>query len=423
MHHFSYRDGVLYAEDVSVATIADAVGTPFYCYSTATLQRHYTVLADAFEDDEALFCFAVKANSNQAVLRTLAEMGAGMDVVSVGELKRARAAGVAPEKIIFAGVGKTREEMAYALNEGILGFNVESEPELLALSEVASSLDHVANVALRVNPDVDAKTHAKISTGKAENKFGIPFETAQQAYAKAKTLPGIRVTGIHMHIGSQITTLEPFRDAFVRMAELATLLRSDGHDLQHLDLGGGLGVPYKHTNDIPPHPTEYAAIVREILGPLGLKYVFEPGRMIAANAGIFVSRVVFSKSGGDRTFTIVDGAMNDLIRPTLYEAHHDIWAVSESKNEAETSLQDVVGPVCETGDFLAEKRMLPQFAEGDLLAVMSAGAYGAVMSSTYNTRPLVPEVMVNGAEHAVIRPRMDVDEVIALDALPPWLEA
>ena len=423
MDHFLYRDGLLHAEDVPLTEIAAQVGTPFYVYSSATLTRHFQVFEEALSGLPHLICYAMKSNSNQAVIRHMASLGAGMDVVSGGEYMRAKAAGVPGEKIVFSGVGKTADEMRLALDGGVRQVNLESEPEMLRLSQVAESVGKIVPVTIRVNPDVAAKTHEKLATGKSENKFGIPFETAQQAYAKAKTLPGIRVTGIHMHIGSQITTLEPFRDAFVRMAELAPLLRSDGHALQHLDLGGGLGVPYKHTNDIPPHPTEYAAIVREILGPLGLKYVFEPGRMIAANAGIFVSRVVFSKSGGARTFTIVDGAMNDLIRPTLYEAHHDIWAVSESKNEAETSLQDVVGPVCETGDFLAEKRMLPQFAEGDLLAVMSAGAYGAVMSSTYNTRPLVPEVMVNGAEYAVIRPRVDVDEVIALDALPPWLEA
>ncbi|MEO1205044.1 MAG: diaminopimelate decarboxylase [Pseudomonadota bacterium] len=421
MHHFSYRNGVLHAEDVSIADIASAVGTPFYCYSTATLQRHYAVLSDAFAGDNALICFAVKANSNQAVLRTLADLGAGMDVVSVGELKRARSAGVSADKIIFAGVGKTREEMAYALNEGILGFNVESAAELHALSEVAAGLGTSAKVALRVNPDVDAKTHAKISTGKAENKFGIPFETARETYAVAAKLPGIEVSGIHMHIGSQITILDPFRDAFRRLAELASALRDDGHQLKHLDLGGGLGVPYEYTNDIPPHPTEYAAVVRESLGHLGLKYVFEPGRMIAANAGIFVTKVVFSKSGGDRTFTIIDGAMNDLIRPTLYEAYHDIWPVAERQKSAQTTLQDVVGPVCETGDFLAEKRMLPQFSEGDLMAVMSAGAYGAVMSSTYNTRALVPEVLVKGDAFAVVRPRLDVDDIIAMDQLAPWM--
>lgn len=423
MHHFTYRDGVLHAEDVSLTEIAASVGTPFYCYSTATLTRHYTVLSEAFAGDDALFCFAVKANSNQAVLKTLAKLGAGMDVVSAGELKRARMAGVPADKIIFAGVGKTRDEMAAALSEGILGFNVESEPELEALSAVATEMGLEARVALRINPDVDAKTHAKIATGKAENKFGIPFENARASYDLARDLPGIRVAGIHMHIGSQITTLEPFRDAFTRMADLVATLRADGHTLEHLDLGGGLGVPYRHTNDIPPHPTEYAKVVREALGSLGLKLVFEPGRMIAANAGIFVTRVVFSKTGAERTFAIVDGAMNDLIRPTLYEAYHDIWPVDEAVQARPAINQDIVGPVCETGDFLAENRMLPGFRTDDLVAVMSAGAYGAVMASTYNTRALVPEVLVDGDQFAVVRPRVSVEDLIALDQLPPWLQS
>ncbi len=422
MHHFTYRDGVLHAEDVALTTIADAVGTPFYCYSTATLTRHYRVLESAFAGEDALLCYAVKANSNQAVLATLARLGAGMDVVSGGELERARAAGVAADRIIFAGVGKSRAEMALALEEDILGFNVESEPELEALSAVAASLGREARVSLRVNPDVDAKTHAKISTGKAENKFGIPFTAARRAYARAGELPGIRVTGIHMHIGSQITSLEPFAAAFTLLAELVASLRADGHHLEHLDLGGGLGVPYRHDDAPPPHPNDYAALVREKLGHLGLRIVLEPGRMIAANAGILVARVLYAKAGAERTFTIVDGAMNDLIRPTLYEAHHDIWPVVEDVAARPHLLQDIVGPVCETGDFLAEGRSLPAFRTDDLIAVMSAGAYGAVMSSTYNTRPLVPEVLVDGDRFAVVRPRIDTAALIAQDRLPPWLE-
>ena len=421
MHHFHYFNGTLHVEDVSLARIAAEVGTPCYVYSTATLERHYQVLAKAFAGMDALICFAVKANSNQAVLATLARLGAGMDVVSEGELRRARAAGVAAAKIIFAGVGKTREEMAYALNEGILGFNVESEPELHALSEVASSLGKTAKIAIRVNPDVDAKTHAKISTGKSENKFGVPYDDARGLYAGAAKLPGIKVAGIHMHIGSQITGLAPFHDAFCRLRDLALNLKKDGIALEHLDIGGGLGVPYRGSNDVPPHPDEYAAVVKEQLGGLGLKIALEPGRMIAGNAGVLVTKVTYVKEGADKTFTIVDAAMNDLIRPTLYEAHHDVWPVDEHKNEMAPVQQDIVGPVCETGDFLAENRALPPFAAGDLIAVMTAGAYGAVMSSTYNTRLLVPEVLVNGAEYAVVRPRTTYDELIGADRLPGWL--
>ncbi len=422
MHHFDYKTGVLHAEDVSLARIAAEVGTPFYCYSTATLERHYSVLARSFQDQSALICYAVKANSNQAVLATMARLGAGMDVVSEGELKRARAAGVPAEKIIFAGVGKTRAEMAYALNEGILGFNVESAPELEALSSVASELGKTAHIAIRVNPDVDAKTHAKISTGRSDNKFGIPFADAPPLYAHARTLPGIKVSGIHMHIGSQITELQPFRDAFRLMRDLALDLRAAGHDLSHLDIGGGLGVPYLSSNDVPPHPDEYAKVVKAALGDLGLKLVLEPGRMIVGNAGVLVTRVIYVKRGAGRTFTIVDAAMNDLIRPTLYDAFHEIWPVNEPPHNATLDIQDVVGPVCETGDYLALERPLPPVEAGDLLSVMTAGAYGAVMSSTYNTRPLIPEVLVKGNDYAVVRPRPSVDDLIALDHVPHWLK-
>lgn len=423
MHHFSYVGGVLHAEGVNLARLADEIGTPYYCYSTATLERHYQVLADAFAAQglDALICYAIKANSNQAVVRTLARLGAGMDVVSEGELRRARAAGVPADKIIFAGVGKTRAEMAYAIGEGILGFNVESEPELEVLSEVAASMGRTARVALRVNPDVDAKTHAKISTGKAENKFGIAFDQAPRIYAKASTLPGIAVAGIHMHIGSQITELGPFRDAFTLMRELVGTLRAAGHHLEHLDIGGGLGVPYRGSNDIPPSPAAYAAVVKETLGDLGLRIAMEPGRMIVANAGILVARVLFAKHGDVKTFSIVDAAMNDLIRPTLYEAHHDIWPVLEEVGQRRTLVQDVVGPVCETGDYLAQDRVLPELKSGDLIAAMSAGAYGAAMSSTYNTRPLVQEVLVHGSEWSLIRPRQTYDELIGQDRVPDWL--
>lgn len=421
MHHFQYKSGILHAEDVSLAHIAAEVGTPFYCYSTATLVRHYEVLARAFADQNALICFAVKANSNQAVLATMARLGAGMDVVSEGELRRARAAGVAASKIIFAGVGKTRGEMAYALEEGIHGFNVESEPELHALSDVAMSLGKTASIAIRVNPDVDAKTHAKISTGKAENKFGVPYEDARQLYAEAAKLPGIKISGIHMHIGSQITDLAPFRDAFRLLADLARDLMANGIALEHLDIGGGLGVPYRGANDIPPTPDEYAAVVKEALGGLGLKIILEPGRMIVGNAGVLVTKVIYVKEGTDKTFTIVDGAMNDLIRPTLYEAYHDVWPVTEARSDMSPIQQDIVGPVCETGDFLAEDRALPPVEPGDLIAVMTAGAYGAVMSSTYNSRLLVPEVLVNGEQFAVVRPRPSYDDLIGADRIPPWL--
>jgi diaminopimelate decarboxylase len=421
MHHFGYVGGVLHAEDVSLARIAAEVGTPFYCYSTATLERHYRVLAQAFDGLDSFICYAIKANSNQAVIATLARLGAGMDVVSEGELRRARAAGVPADRIIFAGVGKTREEMAYALGEGILGFNVESEPELETLSEVATGFGSTASIALRVNPDVDARTHAKISTGKAENKFGVPFEEAPRLYAKAATLPGIAVAGIHMHIGSQITDLAPFRNAFTLMRELATTLRAAGHRLSHLDLGGGLGVPFVSGNEVPPSPLEYAQVVRETLGKLGLRLVLEPGRMIVANAGVLVARAIYAKRGRDKAFTIVDAGMNDLIRPTLYEAHHEIWPVEEALLSSQPLVQDVAGPICETGDYLALDRKLPPFRSGDLLAFMTAGAYGSAMSSTYNSRLLVPEVLVKGDAYAIVRPRQTYADLIGQDRLPEWL--
>ena len=420
MHHFAYKAGVLHAEDVDLSNVAKSVGTPLYCYSTATLQRHYRLLAEAFEGQNALICFAVKANSNQAVLATLAQLGAGMDVVSEGELRRAMAARVAPEKIIFAGVGKTRSEMAYALKQGILGFNVESEPELRALNEVAGELGRQAPIAIRVNPDVDAKTHAKISTGKSENKFGVPFAEARALYDLAAELPALDIVGIHMHIGSQITDLAPMRAAFTLMRQLAKELLAAGYQLRHLDLGGGLGIPYYANDPLPPHPRDYAAIIVECLGDLGLELVLEPGRIIAANSGVLLTRVIHVKEGADRTFLIVDAAMNDLLRPTLYEAHHDIWPVREDLKSMPPVVQDIVGPVCETGDYIALERSLPPFSEGDLVAVMAAGAYGAVMSSTYNSRPLVPEVLVKGEDFAVVRPRQSYDELIGLDRLPDW---
>jgi diaminopimelate decarboxylase len=421
MHHFAYRDGVLHAEGVDLTRLAEAVGTPLYCYSTATLERHYRVFADAFADVPALVCYAMKANSNQAVIKTLARLGAGADVVSEGELKRARAAGVPPEKIMFSGIGKTARELALAVDEGILCVNVESEPELELLSTIATQKDRRANISLRVNPDVDPKTHAKIATGKAENKFGIPISRAREVYAHAARLKGVRVTGVDMHIGSQITDLDPFDDAFALLSDFVRTLRGDGHAIEHVDLGGGLGIPYRDDNEPPPHPDAYAAVVKRATRELGCTLIFEPGRLIVGNAGILVSRVLFIKRGEQKTFVVVDAAMNDLIRPTLYEAHHEIWPVAEPAPNARRLVADVVGPVCESGDFLALDRELPEPRAGDLVAVMSAGAYGAVQAGTYNTRPLVPEVLVRDTEWALVRPRLEVEQLVALDRLPPWL--
>ncbi|MDQ0304367.1 diaminopimelate decarboxylase [Ancylobacter polymorphus] len=421
MHHFAYRDGILHAEDVSLVDIARAVGTPFYAYSSATLERHHRVFTDAFADMRTTLCYAVKANSNQAVIRTFAKLGAGADIVSGGELKRALAAGVEPHKIVFSGVGKTREEMAAALDAGIMCFNVESEPELLTLSEVAVSHGVAAPISIRVNPDVDAKTHHKISTGKSDNKFGIPVSRAREVYRHAAALPGLRITGVDMHIGSQITDLGPFDNATALLVELARDLMAEGHPLTHLDLGGGLGVPYVAGEAEPPLPSAYAALVKRHTHNLGLGLVFEVGRMLVANAGILVARVLYVKEGEGKHFVIVDAAMNDLIRPTLYDAHHEILPVREARSDAGQMVADVVGPVCESGDFLALGRHLPGLKAGDLIAVMTAGAYGAVQASTYNTRALVPEVLARGGEFAIVRPRVEVDELIALDRIPGWL--
>ena len=419
MHHFSYKSGILHAEDVNLKDLADEVGTPFYCYSTATLERHVKVMKDAFKGTDHLIAYSIKSNSNQAVIKTLAAMGCGMDVVSEGELRRALAAGVPARKIVFSGVGKTAREMALALREGIACFNVESEPELELLNEVAGRVGQRAAISIRVNPDVDAKTHAKITTGKSDNKFGITYQRASQVYARAAALPNLDVTGVDMHIGSQITELAPFEQAFKLMAELVTKLKLEGHNIRHLDLGGGLGVPYRGTNDVPPHPDEYAAMVKRTLGHLNLKYMLEPGRMIVGNAGIMVTRVIYVKENEGKHFVIQDGAMNDLIRPTLYDAYHEILSVDEARNEKSFEA-DVVGPVCETGDYLAKSRRLPQVQQGDLLAVMTAGAYGAVQSGTYNTRPLIPEVLVKGNQWALVRPRQSYDELIGLDQFAPW---
>ncbi|MHB0950592.1 MAG: diaminopimelate decarboxylase [Allorhizobium sp.] len=422
MNHFEYRDGVLYAEDVPVPEIAEAVGTPFYCYSTATLERHYKVFSRAFEGADAMVCYAMKANSNQAVLKTLARLGAGVDVVSEGELRRAIAAGIPADRIMFSGVGKTIHEMDLALEAGIYCFNVESEPELEVLNQRAVEAGKVAHVSFRVNPDVDARTHAKISTGKKENKFGIPFERARAVYAHADSLPGIKVTGIDMHIGSQITELQPFEDAFKLLRELVDTLRADGHSIEHVDVGGGLGIPYREDNSPPPEPDAYAAIVKDQLSGLGCKIVTEPGRLLVGNAGILVTEVIYVKDGGHKTFVIVDAAMNDLIRPTLYDAHHEVRPVILSAANAPRIRADVVGPVCETGDYLALDREMTMPRPGDLMAVGSAGAYGAVQASTYNSRRLIPEVLVKGSAFHVIRPRPSFEDLIALDSIPAWLD-
>ncbi|BCG85719.1 diaminopimelate decarboxylase [Mesorhizobium sp. 113-3-9] len=421
VNHFDYRDGVLHAEDVAIPDIAAQVGTPFYCYSTATLTRHYRVFAQAFAGLDALVCYAMKANSNQAVLRTLAKLGAGADVVSQGELRRALAAGIPASKILFSGVGKTAREMDFALEAGILCFNVESEPELDLLSARATALGKVAPISLRINPDVDARTHKKISTGKAENKFGIPWQRARQVYARAATLPGIKITGIDTHIGSQITELKPFDDAFALLVDLVGALRADGHSIEHVDLGGGLGIPYRVDNNPPPLPDAYAQIVRKHVTKLGLKVMFEPGRLIVGNAGILVSEVIFVKEGDAKNFLVVDAAMNDLIRPTLYDAFHDIRPVVQPPADTPRMMVDVVGQVCETGDYLGLDRDLPRLKAGDLIAVSTAGAYGAVQAGTYNTRLLVPEVLVDGDRFHVVRPRLTYDDLIGLDSVPDWL--
>jgi diaminopimelate decarboxylase len=421
MHHFAYRDGVLHAEVVNLVTIAKAVETPFYCYSSATLERHYKVFADAFADVRALVCYALKANSNQAVVKTLAALGAGADVVSEGELKRARAAGISPRKIMFSGIGKTERELALAVDESILCVNVESEAEIGALSAIAAAKGRVASISVRVNPDVDAGTHAKIATGKAENKFGIPISRAREVYADAAKLPGVKIAGVDMHIGSQITELKPFQDAFALLTDFVRTLRADGHSIEHVDLGGGLGIPYRNDNEQPPSPDAYADLVKRATRGLDCTLIFEPGRLICGNAGILVTRVLYVKRGEAKTFVIVDAAMNDLIRPTLYDAHHEIWPVGEPAGGAGRIVADVVGPVCETGDFFALGRQMTEPKPGDLLAVMTAGAYGAVQAGTYNTRPLVPEVMVRERDWALVRRRVAVDELIALDRLPPWL--
>ncbi|WP_099865690.1 diaminopimelate decarboxylase [Pararhizobium haloflavum] len=421
MNHFDYKDGVLHAEEVAIPAIAAAVGTPFYCYSTATLTRHYTVFAEAFADIDALVCYAMKANSNQAVLKTLADLGSGVDVVSEGELRRALAAGIPAEKIMFSGVGKTRGEIEFALDAGIHCFNIESEPELERVNDCALAAGQVAPISFRINPDVDARTHAKISTGKKDDKFGISWREARRVYGHAATLAGIRVVGIDMHIGSQITELQPYDDAFRLLRDLVETLRADGHTIEHVDLGGGLGIPYRDDNQPPPEPSAYAEIVKRHVRDLDCRVIFEPGRMIAGNAGILVTEVLYIKDTDSKTFVIVDGAMNDLIRPTLYEAWHEIRPVIIGAANSGRISADIVGPVCESGDFLAKDRDINRPKAGDLLAVGSAGAYGAVQAGTYNSRLLVPEVLVKGDRFHVVRQRPTYEALIGLDSLPDWL--
>src|SRR5438105_2554807 len=421
MNHFDYRNGVLHAEAVDLAALAEAVGTPFYCYSTATLERHYRVFADAFAGLDALVCYSLKANSNQSVLKTLARLGAGADVVSGGELKRARAAGIPADRIVFSGVGKTEAELRAALAENVLCINVESEPELELLSRVAAETGRTARISIRVNPDVDSGTHAKIATGRSENKFGVPLRLAREVYARAAKSPGIEVTGVDVHIGSQITDLVPLEAAFRILADFVQTLRADGHAISHVDFGGGLGIPYHLDQTAPPAPAAYAAMVKRVTHNLGCRLLFEPGRMIVGNAGILVARVIYLKQGEAKNFVVIDAAMNDLIRPTLYEAHHDILPVVQPAPGANRIVADVVGPVCESGDYLALDRTLSEPKPGDLLAVMTAGAYGAVQSGSYNTRALVPEVLVKDDQYALVRPRVEVEALIAMDRPAPWL--
>jgi diaminopimelate decarboxylase len=421
MNHFDYRNGVLHAEAVNLSDLADAVGTPFYCYSTATLERHYRVFTEAFAGEKVLVCYAMKANSNQSVLRTLAKLGAGADVVSGGELKRALAAGIPANKILFSGVGKTEGELRAALAADILCINVESEPEIELLSRLAVETGRTARISVRVNPDVDAGTHAKISTGKSENKFGIPIAHAREVYARAAKLPGLTVTGIDMHIGSQITDLSKLEVAYRILADFVHVLRADGHNITHIDFGGGLGIPYYMDREAPPGPDVYAAMVKRVAHNLGCTLMFEPGRLLVGNAGILVARVIVMKHGDGKNFIVIDAAMNDLIRPTLYEAHHDILPVRQAAAAARLITADVVGPICETGDYLALGRKLPEPKAGDLIAIMTSGAYGAVQSGFYNTRALVPEVLVKDDQYAVVRPRIDVDALIAMDRTAPWL--
>lgn len=421
MTFFSYKEGELHAEGVRLRTIAEEVGTPAYVYSAAAFRRGYEKLDRALSGVDRLICYAIKANSNQAVLKLLADMGAGFDAVSGGEYLRAKAAGADGGKIVFSGVGKTSAEMRLALEGGIRHFNVESEPELEELNRIAGSLCVSAPVAIRVNPDVDARTHRKISTGKAENKFGIPISRAKESFRKAAELPNLDVVGVDVHIGSQLTSLEPFRQAYEAVAELVRELRADGHDIRRLDLGGGVGIAYDRSARPPPSAEEYCGMLRRAVGDLGCEIEIEPGRLLAGNSGVLLSSVICRKQGENRTFLVLDAAMNDLLRPAMYEAHHEIDPVEEVPDEAEREIVDVVGPVCETSDTFATRRPMPRLKRSDLVAFRSAGAYCAVMASEYNTRPMVPEVLVDGDKFAVVRPRPDIDSIIERDCIPSWM--
>lgn len=407
----------MFAENVAISDIAKQVGTPFYCYSNTAITQNFQSYQQAFSEQDTLICYAVKANSNQAVLSTLAKLGSGADVVSEGEIRRARAAGIPANKIVYSGVAKVESEIEYALSQGIFQFNVESEPELELISQVASRLDTTASIAFRINPDVCANTHAKISTGKAENKFGVPISKARIAYKQAASLPNIKVQGVDVHIGSQLTQLAPFEEAYKRIAQLVTDLREDGHEINVIDIGGGLGITYN--DEVIPSKQEYAAIAKAQLGHLACKIVVEPGRSLLGNAGIIVSSVVFIKTGEERQFLILDAGMNDLIRPSMYDAHHEILAVDTTNTVLKT--YDVVGPVCETGDTFSKNRQVNESKSGDLIAIMSCGAYGAVMASGYNTRMLAPEVMVKDNKFAVVRARPTYEEVISADSVPSWI--
>ena len=419
MSQFHYVNGTLHAEGVPLDQLATSVGTPFYCYSSAVLVERYQAFANAFDGRRATICYSLKANSNQSVIATFARLGAGADVVSEGELRRAMAAGIPPERIVFAGVGKTEAEMAAGLDAGIRQFNVESLPELESLDRIARSKAKRARVALRVNPDVDARTHKKIATGKAENKFGIDLGHVREIYARAASMAGIEIQGLAVHIGSQLTDLAPYRAAFSKIAALTAELRADGQRVETLDLGGGIGIAYR--DETAPAIEDYGRVVDETVGNLGCQLVFEPGRWIVGPAGLLVTRVIYVKHGVERSFIVVDAAMNDLIRPTLYDAYHPILPVREPASDAAVRRFDVVGPICETGDFFAHERPLPPVASGDLLALAAAGAYGAVMASSYNSRPLVPEVLVHGRDHAIVRARPSYDDIIRMDRLAHWL--
>ena len=421
MRHFAYKNGELYAEGVPLRDIAAKVGTPAYIYSTATFERHFRVFTEAFKGRDALVAYSVKANSNLGVLATLSKMGAGADVVSGGELARALAVGIPSEKIVFSGVGKRADEMDMALKAGIKVFNVESLPELYILNERATALGLKAPIAFRVNPDVSAGGHEKISTGKAENKFGIAWSSAQSAYAEAAKLSNIEIVGVDVHIGSQITDLAPFEAAINTVGGLIKRLRSDGHTIKSFDVGGGLGIPYDSSNSVPPGPDEYGRLVKKLTADMDIQLIFEPGRMVAGNAGVLLSEVIYVKQGEDRKFAILDAAMNDLLRPALYDAYHEIECVKQPQSDNQQTY-DIVGPVCESGDTFAKHRKLPELQQGDLVVFHSAGAYGSVLSSQYNTRPLIPEIIVNGEQFEITRERPSIEDILRSERVPSWLQ-